>query len=402
MKAVTPLHLMRCCALFLFAMLSCMHLVGHAQSIELGDWLKPNADALKTWRLESKVENPLRGTITTFTTASSDIAKKHVLILYPRASSAYDVALNRLLDVFNEREIPIQFTVINFQNDPTLGLQAIDEMRKGNFDLVYTMGSESTDFVVAKFKGGKTPVVSVCSKDPVLLGQMKGYEKGSGTNFAFTSLNMQIDAQLSYLLELKPKLKNIGILVDAKNKSAVQTQSDPIAKAAKAIGISPINIVVQDPAMAAEELLQKVPMALEEMRKTDPTLSNSVFWITGSTAVFKEIAVINSVSANVPVISVVPEVAKEGSDSAVLSIGISFDSNAYLAAIYGIGILNGKSKPGDLPVGIVTPPDISINFRRAKSIGLKIPFSFFERAGYIYDYEGKPARYKGITQVLTK
>lgn len=371
-----------------------------AQPIELGSWLKLGPDAAKSWEVVDDSSVPLGAPVAAKNQKRGN--QKQVLIVFPRASSAYDVALNRLLDVFHEREISAKFTVVNFQNSPALGMEVVQMAKTDGFDLIYTMGSEATDFMVANYKNGKTPTVSICSKDPVLLGQMKDYEKGSGTNFAFTSLNMQIEAQLAYLLELKPKLKNIGILVDAKNKSAIQTQSDPIAKAAAAMGINPILVVVQDPTYAAMELTQKVPLAIEAMRKSDPDLKNSVFWVTGSTAVFKEIAAINSVSANVPVISVVPEVAKEGEDSAVLSIGISFDSNAYLAAIYGADILTGKAKVGDLKVGIVSPPDISINFLRARKIGLKIPFTFFERAGYIYDYEGKPTRLKGITQGGTK
>ena len=31
---------------------------------------------------------------------------------------------------------------------------------------------------------GKLPVVTVCAKDPVQLGQMKDYDSGSGNNFA--------------------------------------------------------------------------------------------------------------------------------------------------------------------------------------------------------------------------
>ena len=128
------------------------------------------------------------------------------------------------------------------------------------------------------------------------------------------------------------------------------------------------------------------------MRKSDPTLSNSLFWITGSTSVFREIATINAHSDRVPVLSVVPEVVKAGDDSAVMSIGISFESNAHLAAIYGSQVLSGQFKPGDMPVGIVSPPDIAVNFRKAREIGLKIPFNFVESASYIYDYDGKVVR----------
>ena len=48
--------------------------------------------------------------------------------------------------------------------------------------------------------------------------------------------------------------------------------------------------------------------------------------------------------------------------------------------------------PGDLKVGIVTPPDISISFMKAHQIGMKIPFSFFESASFVYDYAGHAVR----------
>lgn len=391
----------KCVAVFLLLIVGLSQAAMSADVVPLADWLKLGPEAARNWLIVEDDENPMQAVITP-RKLQSDKKYKRVMIIYPRASPAYDTALNRLLDVFHEREVYAQFVVVNFQNNPIQGKQAIVMAKRLWVDLIFSMGSEATDFMVANFKNGNIPTVSICSKDPVLLGQIADYEKGSGTHFAFTSLNMQIDAQLAYLLELKPKLKNIGILVDAKNKSAVQTQAEPIAKAARDAGIHPIDIVVKDPTAAAVELLQKIPLAVDEMRKTDPTLRNSVFWITGSTSVFKEIAAINSVADKVPVISVVPEVASEGDASAVLSIGISFDSNAYLAAIYGTDILMGKAKPGSLKVGIVSPPDIAINFRKASQIGLKIPFSFFERAGFVYDYEGRPVRLKGITQKAGK
>jgi putative ABC transport system substrate-binding protein len=93
--------------------------------------------------------------------------------------------------------------------------------------------------------------------------------------------------------------------------------------------------------------------------------------------------------------SAVPVVVREGDDSAVLSIGIGFESNANLAALYALDILAGRAVPGRLKVGIVSPPDIAINFRCARQIGLDIPISFFESAYDIYDYEGRLARRSG-------
>jgi hypothetical protein len=50
------------------------------------------------------------------------------------------------------------------------------------------------------------------------------------------------------------------------------------------------------------------------------------------------------------------------------------------------------AKPGDLKVGLVSPPDIAISFLKAREIGLRVPFPFYETASFIYDYDGKPVR----------
>ncbi|MEE8271376.1 MAG: hypothetical protein V3R98_06560, partial [Alphaproteobacteria bacterium] len=284
---------------------------------------------------------------------------------------------------------------VNFGKVDERGHVALGMADDGDYDLIFSMGSESTAWLWENYRGGDRPVVSVCSKDPVLLGQAEDYVSGTGTNFAFTSLNTPINVQMAYLLELRPDLRNLAVLVDGRNVSAMQTQAEPIASFARRLGIQVLDLVVQDPTNAHAELSEMVPEAVETMRRNDPSLENSVFWITGSTAVFREIATINEHSDRVPVLAVVPEVVAAGDDSAVLSIGVSFESNAHLAAIYGADVLEGRVVAGDLQVGVVTPPDIAINFRKARAIGLSVPFSFLESASTVYDYEGRPVRTNG-------
>jgi putative tryptophan/tyrosine transport system substrate-binding protein len=40
----------------------------------------------------------------------------------------------------------------------------------------------------------------------------------------------------------------------------------------------------------------------------------------------------------------------------------------------------------------VSPPDIAVSFLKAREIGLRVPFSFFESASFVYDYDGRPVR----------
>lgn len=378
-----------------------------AQSDELpiveppyADWFRFDAGIMQNWRPVADQNDPLRLKVYKGNaSASSGLRiepRYRVMVLYPRRSSAYDVAITRILNVFTDREILAEFTVFNFDRNDERGKTAIDLAEANNIDLIFSMGSESTAWLWNNYKGGEIPVVSVTSKDPVMLGQAQSYDRGSNTNFAFTSLNMPVSAQLAYVFELRPDLRNLAVLVDSKNVSAVETQARPIAKAASAQGVRVLNLEVQNPENARRELANLVKDAVVAMRKNDVDLENSLFWITGSTSVFREIATINEHSDRVPVLSVVPEVVQNGDDSAVMSIGISFESNAHLAAIYGLKVLEGETKAGDLNVGVVSPPDIAINFRKAREIGMSIPFNFVEGANYIYDYDGKAVRSKPI------
>lgn len=361
-----------------------------------GAWFNLNGENRSDWTVLTGEREPLRVDVRPKNFAGRSSHK--VLVLYPKASPAYDIAINKVLSVFARKRIDARFIAVNYRNGESLGHQALDLARREKVDLIFAMGSESTAFLFEAYRKGDIPVVSICAKDPVYLGQMPGYDVGSGSHFAFTSLNMAVDGHVAYLLQLRPKLRNVGILVDARNLSAVQTQAAPLAAALRAKNINAVDVAVADPAKTADELAQRIPRAIAEMRKTDPDLADSVFLVTGSTALFGEMQTINRHAGRVPVLSMVPEIVQPGDDTAVLSVGVSFESNAHLAAIYGADVLAGKVRPGDLKVGIVSPPDIAISFRRARAIGLKIPFAFFEAATYIYDYEGRPLRDNDISR----
>jgi putative ABC transport system substrate-binding protein len=386
LRAMRPL---RFAAVVAAAVLTCWTAdSADAQTRPFDKWFKYSSDIDTAWDVAGDAAQPMRVSIRR---KQADGPEKRVLVLYPRPSSAYDTAITEILRMFVAKEINSHVTVINFELNDARGKAILEEAEKNNTDLIFGMGSESAAWLYDNYKGGALPVVTVCSKDPVQLGQMKDYESGSGNNFAFTSLNVPVEVQMAYVRELRPDLKNIAVLVDSKNISAVQTQGEPIANYAKEKGAQVIWGAVQNPAKAREELAKIVPDAVRAMRQTDPDLSKSLFWITGSTSVFREIRTINQYAERVPVVSVVPEIVTKGTDTAVLAIGVSFESNARLAAIYGTQILNG-AKAGNLKVGLVSPPDVAISFLKAREIGMRVPFSFFEIASFVYDYQGRVVR----------
>ena len=356
------------------------------------DWFGLNLDTIWNWH-------------STVSANGDEVFLKHrnlttptdyqVLVLYAKSSPAYDTAISTILSEFERKKLAANFTVVNFARNVVKGRAVLARIHDQNYDLMFTMGSAATSFVYKEFPNSPIPIVSVCAKDPVLLGQMSDYSSGSNSNFAFTSLNVPIAVQLTYLTELKPQLRNIGILFAEQNTSAVTTQVQPLVEATRDQGIYTHEIGIKDRRQAKEELAQLIPLALQKMRATDPNLENSVFWITGSTSIIRQIETVNQYANQVPVLSVVPDIVRAGQDSAVLSIGVGFESNAQVAALYGTQILAEDVDPGSLPVGLVSPPDIAINFNRARNIGLKIPFSFFESASFVYDASGDVVRHKG-------
>jgi putative tryptophan/tyrosine transport system substrate-binding protein len=376
------------------AMAQLMPELAHARP-NYWDWFKYGPSVLDKWAIDP-TDNPNQVEMEPLRRAAAGF-RKRMLLIYPRPSSAYDIAITKILSVLEDKTIDARITAVNFGNDAARGRAIMKLADSGNYDLIMAMGSETTAWLWDNYRGGRIPIVTVCSKDPVVLGQSPGYNKGSGTNFAFTSLNMPIDAQMAYVNDLKPKLRNIAVLVDSRNVSAIETQSKPVVDFAKSRGIRTLELSIQNPANAREELERMVKDATAQMTRNDPDLSNSIYWVTGSTSVFREIATINAHSGRAAVLSVVPEIVKGGDDSAVLSIGISFESNAHLAAVYAADVLKDRAKVAQLKVGVVTPPDIAISFRKVRDIGMAVPLSFFESAGTIYDYDGKAVRIDGVS-----
>ena len=382
------------------------------------DWLKLKCNINKNWQISTIQSNPSTLIITPkWKSQNKDQNQKLILALIPKQSEVYGVAISVVLDIFKQNDRPDILTVVNYGGIEAYGLSLLEQAKNNKVDLIMTVGSRATDFIYNHFCCGKNcpigkklcegeiiPVVTNASKDPVLLGQIDAYENDTSHNIAFTSISPKFETLVTYLLQLKPSFKNIAILYAKNNISAIKTQVEPMMNIneneivnKRGQKLYPMRVEVENLTKVKEELATLIPRAIEEMNKTDPDLENSIFFLTGSVSVYREIATINKYAKNVPIIATLPDVVQEGDDSAVLSIGAQMENVSYIASLYAIDILSGKKRPEDLKVGIVSPPDIAINFRQAKKINLKIPFQFFELASFIYDYDGHQVRAFGQT-----
>ncbi len=369
----------------------------------LADWIKfdPAKVGGREWRAEIVSAAPDRKILRLV--AAKPNGKKIMALVDGQAGWA-DTSLKTILAVFSDKGFFPTITLVNYQKDAAQLDAALAMLAPDGYDLVVTLGSTALANSHKKLKGRKIPVVTACNKDPVLLGYIKDYQSGSGSNIAFSSVNTPIEVQLTFLRKLVSGIRAVAILVDRSNKSAMETQYKPFKEALQKEGVSVIDVVVgpeddKDPKLlevVKAGLTAQVPAALEALKAADTEGGKSVFWLTYCTSIVKNLETLNQFSGTVPVVGVATDTVLEGDNSTVIGIGVSFESNAYVSAMYAMNILNGKAVAGNLPVGLTSPPDIAINFRRARAIGMKIPFSFFESANIVYDADGAKVRDKGI------
>jgi len=170
--------------------------LAQAPSVSLSDWLKISEEAGKSWSIKPDAESQFSASIQAKQPGRT-MSDKKILFLYPRASVAYDTALSKILTVYAQKGFAAKVRAINFQNQAALGHQAMQAAEKEKFDLVFAMGSESVSFLHQFYKNGKIPIVTVCAKDPVLMGIAPSYTQGTNTQMAFTSFKKPVDVQMN-------------------------------------------------------------------------------------------------------------------------------------------------------------------------------------------------------------
>jgi putative ABC transport system substrate-binding protein len=361
------------------------------------EWFQPMDEIVAGWTVRHDPGiNPLLVSLVPRDTAGATQPSK-VLFLYTRTHIDFDKSVSTVLSTLSDQGLVVEAAVY-FAQDEIAGFEALAYAEEKDYDLIFSVGSSTTSFVYENYRGRPIPVVSVLSKDPVLLGQMPNYTDGSESNIAYTSVGIPVELQMNYFRELVPGLKNIAILYAEENSSVVVAQVEPLDEYAKTTGINLVHVAIlfqDDPEQARRDIEQKLPEAIEALWELDPEMTKSVLLVTSSGSITQQFETVNALSGTVPVVSLFPELVREGSVSAVLSVGVSFESNSILAGVYGAQILRGEAEPGRLPVGVITPPDIAISFAKAREIGLKVPFHFFESATFVYDPDGKLVRAKG-------
>ena len=254
----------------------------------------------------------------------------------------------------------------NYDRFPKLVAAALG--RKPSVILVTTIASARAAQQATK----TVPIVMMGLNDPVGSGLVVSLARPGGNTTGMATMNDDRAAKLvEFVREAMPRAKRLAVLINPQNPSN-RLIFQSIQKAAVGAGMTADAFEADAP--------ERISGAFAAMSKTRPDALVAGF----DSMLGDNRAQIIALSAErkIPVFSTSSLYADAG---ALVSFGtLGTNQIVRAVAVYIRKILAG-AKPADLPVEQPTKFELTINLKTAKSLGLKIPPSFLQRADRVIE-----------------
>ncbi len=210
-----------------------------------------------------------------------------------------------------------------------------------------------------------TPIVFIVG-DPVGTGLVTSLARPGGMATGFANMTTTLSEKYAeLLLDAVPKLRRIGVLVDATASNRALHEAN-MRRAAAQYSV--------DARYAEAHNLEEIALALSRLPKEGV---QALVVTPGQAVLVGRQHIMNfALARRWPVIGEQREHAEEG---ALLSYGVNHSASYRRAAYYLDRILKG-TKPADLPIEQPTTFELAVNMKTAKMLGLKIPNSILVRA----------------------
>ena len=291
--------------------------------------------------------------------------EKHVAITQIVEHPALDAARKGVKDALAEAGFEVgrnlRWTFENAQGNVVTASQIAKKFVGDNPDVIVAIATPSAQAVASATR--KIPLVFSAVTDPIGAKLVKNWEK-PGANITGISDLSPIPAHLKLVKEFIPDIKTLGIVSNPGEANSVSLV-EMIKNNGPELGMS-ITVAA---ATKSGEVLQA---ARSLVGKID------AFYIpTDNTVVSAFEAVVKvGIDAKLPVFAGDTDSVKRG---AVAALGFNYYDVGRETGTLVARILNG-AKPGDLPVGLVSKLELSINLKSAKQMGISVPQSIISRA----------------------
>ncbi|MBN1869188.1 MAG: ABC transporter substrate-binding protein [Candidatus Omnitrophica bacterium] len=241
----------------------------------------------------------------------------------------------------------------------------IQEIRDLKPALIFTIGTKATLFAQGHFQD--LPVVFSMVLNPVKAGVIKSFTTPTH-NLTGVSLDIPPEKQFEKLKEIQPKVKRVGVIYDAKEKEWIKE----IEAVAKKEGL----LLVAKPVHSESD----VPVALDDIRdKIDALWAQTDAMIYNANS--SQYILLTLLRHKIPLMAFSASYVKAG---ALLALECDYDAIGRQAGRIAIKILMGED-PSTILVSFPEDPNLVVNKRISKLVGIDIPADALKEASEVYE-----------------
>jgi putative tryptophan/tyrosine transport system substrate-binding protein len=247
----------------------------------------------------------------------------------------------------------------NAQNDPSLQNQIVDKLATNKPNLIYVLGTPMAQTIQKRLPD--VLLLQGAVTDPVAAGLAKSWE-GSGNNYFATSDLPPVQKQLDLIVQLTPKVKNLGIIYNPGETNSVAV----VSRIRSFIATSKIDMrLAERPVSNTAEVTTAIQSLLG---KAD------AIYLPPDNTVHAAIPVVGKFANenNIPLYATVSTALKDG---ALATLSLDFKVLGEESAKLALKVLAG-SDPGSLPIAVSENPAVTINGKIAAKYGIDLsPFT---------------------------
>lgn len=294
------------------------------------------------------------------TASSAMAAEVSVAVILSSSIAPYKESLEGYYEGLRERGLVFQ-TKEFFMDEQADSINIISEIRAYQPDLIHTVGTDATRLIKNSIQD--VPVVFSMVLNPVAGGLVESM-LSSGNNLTGASMDIPSRLHFSYMQDLKPGIKKIGVIYSEKETGGVVREAK---RSAALLGLELVAEAVDGP--------QGVPRAINRLKSRVDFI-----WSVADGNVFtretvKEILIV-SLRNKLPLMGLSPAFVKAG---ALFSLSIYPDKIGRQAAGMTADIVRGKA-PASMSIGVPEDGGLVLNKNTLKILGLEPSASILDKA----------------------
>lgn len=283
---------------------------------------------------------------------------------------ALDASKKGFIDYLNEKGYKegekVTYDFQNAQGDMNTAISIGQKFASDKPHLIFAIATPTTQAVAQSVKD--IPVIFTAVTDPVSAKVVPDMQK-PGANITGTSDMNPIKEQLSLVKEVKPTAKKVGVLYNSGESNSV-VQIEVAKKLAPELGLELVERAVTNSS--------EVKQAAESMGDID------AFYIPTDNTVYSALDTIFMVAEQkkLPVIAGEAEAVKKG---ALITFGIDYYELGRQTGEMAVKVLNGETKPADMPIETQKNLKLYVNKKAAERFGIEIPQALVDKADEIIE-----------------